>query len=120
MTELTGLGIDIVEIGRIRKIVSERKNFIRRVLSKSEIRYCEKSRNRFERIAGRFAAKEAVIKALGAKNLPLKHIQIENENTGRPGVKIPGKVFRNVEIMLSISHTKDYAAAAAVAIAIKR
>ena len=63
---IVGLGVDIAEVHRIEAAIARRgEAFLRRVFTPAEIAYCERHRNRYERYAGRFAAKEAAMKALG-------------------------------------------------------
>ncbi|MEW5950908.1 MAG: holo-ACP synthase [Elusimicrobia bacterium] len=106
----SGLGIDIVETRRIKKASS--KKFLIKVYSKKELDSCLKSANKYERLAARFAAKEAVIKALNKKNIPLNKIEILNELSGKPTVKIRGE---KKKLLISISHCKDYACAVCLA-----
>ncbi|HOJ86126.1 MAG TPA: holo-ACP synthase [Elusimicrobiales bacterium] len=111
------IGIDIVEVKRIKKLIKNPK-FINKVFSKEEIDYCEGFKNKDERYSGKFAAKEAFIKALKSSDnkkicglinkISLKDIKIINKENGMPfvfvkGLKIKGK--------LSVSHTASYACA---------
>lgn len=109
--KISGLGIDIVETSRIKKASS--KAFLERVYSEKELSFCLKSANKYERLAARFAAKEAVIKALNEKTIPLKEIEILNELSGRPSVRVKG---RNAKLFISISHCKSYACAVCLAL----
>ncbi|MBU2573159.1 MAG: holo-ACP synthase [Elusimicrobia bacterium] len=113
---IAGIGIDIIEVARIRKIFGKHPASLKRFFTPEETRYCLKSRNKYERIAARFAAKEAVIKALDIKNLRLKDIPVSKAETGRPGVVLAGAGFKNTRIMLSLTHTAAYACAVAVAL----
>lgn len=108
--KISGLGVDIVETARIKK--AARESFLKRVYSASELKVCMKSANKYEKLAARFAAKEAVIKALNKKDIPLNKIEIINELSGRPTVKIKGL---NKNLMISISHCKQYACAVCLA-----
>ncbi|NLH40064.1 MAG: holo-ACP synthase [Elusimicrobia bacterium] len=111
------VGIDIVEVKRIKKL-SGMSSFIERVFSEKEQSYCKRFKNTYERYAGKFAAKEAVIKAFKSLpagelksfflKLPLKKINILNKSDGMPFLKIEGI---KVDASLSITHTSDYAAA---------
>lgn len=108
-----GIGIDIIETERIRKIIGKTPGFLKRFFSRSETEYCLKHRNKYERFAAKFSAKEAVIKALGDKNIPLKEIEIINEFSGKPVARL-GKKIR-FDLMISVSHTKNYACAVCMA-----
>lgn len=112
---ISGIGIDIVDIKRIKKLV-ESTSFLKRFFTPDEIKYCQAGRNKFERIAARFAAKEAVIKATGLKNLPLKDIALIKDKTGKPSIKIKNKKYSNLNVLISLSHTTDYACASVVVI----
>ncbi|MBR2786736.1 MAG: holo-ACP synthase [Clostridia bacterium] len=118
-------GIDIVEVNRIRKDIEEFGNkFLNRIFTKEEIEYCEgKKVQKFQSYAGRFAAKEAIFKAISAcihnkYDVEWKDIQITNDKNGRPVVKIYGKLKEvltvNCEIDVSISHINETAVASAV------
>jgi holo-[acyl-carrier protein] synthase len=103
---ITGIGIDIVEISRFKKIL-QTKNFIEKCFSAEE-----KDLN-LQSLAGRFAAREALFKALDKKEFfRLSEIQIVNEACGQPKFVLSGAMleyFRDKEIMLSISHEIGYA-----------
>ena len=108
-----GLGVDLVEVARIRKMAERNPGFLKRFFTAGELAYSFKSKNKFERLAARFAVKEAVIKALDAKNLPLKNIEVENTPSGRPQVKVKGRA--RLRLLVSISHTGTHAVAAVIA-----
>ena len=111
---VTGLGVDLAEVARVRALARRSPGFLARVFTSGELAYAASSKNRFERLAARFAVKEAVIKALDARDLPLKNIEVENTASGRPQVTVKG---RSVRLMVSISHTSKYACAAVIAFA---
>lgn len=109
---IKGIGLDIVEIERIQKISSSQLKFAERILTEYEQAiYSNLSGGRqLEYLAGRFAAKEAFSKALGTgigKEVSFHDIEIKNDNRGKP---IISKPFSQ-GIHLSITHTKEYAAA---------
>ena len=110
-----GIGIDITEVARIRRLYGKNPAFLKRFFTPGEISYCLKGKNIAERIAARFAAKEAVIKALDRKDLPLKAISVSKAGSGRPGVTLKGPGLKGLTVMLSLSHTENYACASAVA-----
>ena len=89
-----GLGTDIVNVKRLEKIIKKNKNtFKSRVFSKNEILYCEKKNNPAPFYAKRYAAKEALSKALGTgirKGINFKDIEISNNNFGKPSIKLKG------------------------------
>lgn len=120
---IVGVGTDIIEIGRISKAVSRNKRFILKNFTVKEQVYFEKQSYRAESIAGNFAAKEAVSKALGTgfKGFGLKDIEVLRNEQGGPVVFLYGKAKQismnhNIDhIWVSISHCKAYATAVAVA-----
>ena len=119
-----GVGIDIVEIQRIKEIYSRYgERFARKILSNSELRNFYKNKNKISFLAKRFAAKEAVGKALGVgiKNGSiLKNIEIKNDLHGKPFVNINNTKKLNMtekkEIHISLSDEKKYAVANALII----
>jgi len=90
-----GLGTDIVNIKRLEKILKKKNNgFKTRVFSKNEIMYCEKKNNPFPFYAKRYAAKEALSKALGTgirKGVNFKDIEVSNNLNGKPSIKLKGE-----------------------------
>ena len=112
---ILGVGIDITEVARIRRLYKRTPSFLKRFFTSEEIAYCLKGKNTCERIAARFSAKEAVIKALDRKDLPLRDISIAKAETGRPKVALKGTGLKGITVMLSLSHTANYACASAIA-----
>ena len=92
--KIFGLGTDIVNIKRLEKILKKNKNtFKSKVFSKNEILYCEKKNNPAPFFAKRYAAKEALSKALGTgirQGINFKDIEITNNNLGKPSIKLKG------------------------------
>lgn len=117
-----GVGVDIVEIRRIKQAVSKHSNFIDRIFSKNEVEYLKNKNLRPEFIAGRFAAKEAIVKALGTgfSGFDFKDIEVDRTALGKPIVILKGKAklmankCGSYKIHLSISHGVDNAIACAV------
>lgn len=115
-------GVDIVETDRIEKALSTSGNaFRKRVFTENEITYCESKRAAsYKSYAARFAAKEAVVKALGtgiSRGIALTDIEVVNDPNGKPDVKLSGKaeeVYREIgadSISISLSHCESYAVA---------
>ncbi|MHC6181145.1 holo-ACP synthase [Clostridium sp. JNZ X4-2] len=117
-----GIGVDIVEIRRIKEAIGKHENFIDRVFSKNEIEYLKNRNLRPEFVAGRFAAKEAVVKAMGTgfRGFDLKEVEIDRAASGKPSVILKGKAklmankCGTYKIHLSISHGVDNAIAYAI------
>lgn len=112
---ILGTGIDIIEIERIKKAINRwGKSFIEHIFREEEIAYAEKHQSPTQHYAVRFAAKEAVYKAVGTEpHLSWKDILISNDRYGRPQAAILNKPFPN-KIYLSLSHSKYYAVASAI------
>lgn len=109
---ITGIGLDIVELGRIRRLDGKSAKFRERVLTDNELAEYEllSANRKTEFLAGRFAAKEAFGKAKGTgigKVCAFRDIEIRKDSNGKPSV-----YFQNEEEgLISITHTKEYAAA---------
>lgn len=106
------LGVDLVEIRRVKSLARRNGKFLARIFSPSEIAYCKAKKNPWPHFAVRFAAKEAVYKALGKAEVPLTAISVKRGPDGRPSVKINGKAVRGLK--LSLSHGREHAIAFAV------
>jgi holo-[acyl-carrier protein] synthase len=103
-----------VEIDRIRSLAERNPRFLNRLFSEEEIRYCQGKKLRWQHFAVRFAAKEAVWKALGRDGLSLKSIEVRRDELGRPSVAIEGRPEPGISI--SLSHGTKTAMAVALAL----
>ncbi|ADO82134.1 holo-ACP synthase [Ilyobacter polytropus] len=117
--EITGIGNDIVEIDRIKKAIVKNSRFKDRVYTSNEIDYLEKKSDPYPGYAGRFAAKEAVSKAMGTgvRGFNLCDIEVVNNSLGKPEVKFYGALeekYKDFKVMLTISHSREYATAMAI------
>ncbi|MCK4917020.1 MAG: holo-ACP synthase [Candidatus Omnitrophica bacterium] len=110
-----GVGIDIVKVDKIKVSLEKWKDsFLERVFNPEELENISKNKLYYQRIAARFAAKEAIIKALSKSGpLALKDMLILNKENGAPFCKFKNNI--GVDIFLSITHIEDYAVACAVA-----
>jgi holo-[acyl-carrier protein] synthase len=118
---IVGLGIDITKIDRLEAAISRHgRPFLERVFTPSEIDYCEKHRNHAERFAGRFAAKEAAMKALGTgwrRGVRWVDIEVVREPSGKPTLKLSGASREIADrlgvknISLTITHSGNTALA---------
>src|ERR1700676_1003083 len=116
---IVGLGVDIAEGDRIAAAIERRgRPFLERVFTPAEIAYCERHRNRFERYAGRFAAKEAAMKALGTgwtSGVRWRDIEVTRQPSGRPTLELHGATRQHAErlgvrqISISITHSGNTA-----------
>ncbi len=116
-----GVGNDIVEVERIKKALGRHgQRFLDKILTSQEQEYCKKYKNPILHYAGRFSAKEAVVKAFGTgfgKDISFCDIEILNNEFGQPQVFFSEKViaaFKNPNVIISISHSKKHATAVAI------
>jgi len=119
-------GIDLVDFPRIESMVARHgERFLDRVFTKREQADAQAVHNRVEKLAGRFAAKEAVLKLLGTGwrgKIAWTDIEVTNNSSGQPEVRMGGEVKRIADetgieqIALSITHTANFAIASAVAL----
>jgi len=115
------MGVDIAEVDRIRGAIERHGEvFLRRLYTQRERDYCEQFRNKYERYAGRFAAKEAGMKALGTgwrRGVRWVDLEVVREASGRPTLALAGEAARIAgrlgvkHIALSITHTENQALA---------
>lgn len=125
--QIVAHGIDLVDFPRIEEMVTRHgQRFINRVFTDAEQQYANSNRNSVEKLAGRFAAKEAVLKLMGTGwrgKIAWTDIEVINDSLGRPEVKLSGEVEKIAaglgikQISLSITHTANFAIASAVALA---
>lgn len=118
---IKGLGNDIIEVPRIEKIMLRYgPKFLDKVFTVTEQAYCLKYVKSSRHFAGRFAAKEAIVKALGTgfgKDVSFLDIEIVNDASGKPIVQLAPEVTKrlgNPQVHLSISHCNSYATAVAI------
>ena len=112
-------GVDIIEVQRIQEAIEKQGNaFLEKVYTKHEIDYCsKKGKMMYQHYAARFAAKEAIFKAISSKISPneddvLNKIEITNEQSGKPIANLQKlNISEIVSMDLSLSHLKDYAIA---------
>ena len=118
---IIGMGIDVAEVGRIRDVIeSQTERFLRRVYTANEAAYCEQFKNKYERYAGRFAAKEAAMKALGtgwSRGVRWVDVEVVRMRGGRPTLALHGEARKIADalgvknIALSIAHSATQAIA---------
>jgi holo-[acyl-carrier protein] synthase len=119
---IIGIGIDIIEIDRIKKSVDTfGEHFLNKVYTKSELDYCLAKYNKYQHLAARFAAKEAIYKAVSSgweKEVTWKNIEIKNESNGLPVVRFLGELSQFIgedkEVKISLSHSDNYVTAMAI------
>ena len=118
---IVGTGIDVAEVGRLKQAVTRHgRRFLERVFTAREIEYCERHKNRFERYAARFAAKEAGMKALGVGwrgGVRWRDLEVVNQRGGKPELRLSGVAVRIAQkqkvrnVALSLTHTQTQAVA---------
>lgn len=119
---ILGTGVDIVEIGRIAK-AAENERFLDKLFAPDELKIFKAGKYRMETVAGRFAAKEAVLKALGCglSDIPMRDIAVTRAPSGQPMIALTGIARQKAEqcgvsrVHISISHSERYAVACAIA-----
>jgi len=113
------MGIDIAEVDRVKAAIERHgEKFLKRVYTEREREYCERFKNKYERYAGRFAAKEATMKALGtgwSRGVRWVDVEVVRQSGGRPTISLKGEAAKvasalGVErVALSITHTSAQA-----------
>ncbi|MBN2831401.1 MAG: holo-ACP synthase [Candidatus Omnitrophica bacterium] len=112
---ILGTGVDITEVSRLKKAIEKwGDSFLNRVFTDEELKNAKTRGSLYQHLAGRFAAKEAVFKALGDANLSWKDVQILNDKEGKPSCKILNSRGKGADVVVSISHVKNYAVANAI------
>ncbi|UCF69817.1 MAG: holo-ACP synthase [candidate division WOR-3 bacterium] len=115
---IIGVGIDMVEVERIKNAVNKRKNFLEKIYTIEEIKTNPRGEFRFQELAGRFAVKEAFFKAIKSgwrRGVTFSDVIVLNEPSGAPYIKLTGKAKEIADslgvkkIFVSISHTTDLA-----------
>lgn len=116
---IVGMGVDIIEVARVRAAVERfGERFLRRLFTEGEIRYCESKANKYERFAARFAAKEAALKAIGtglSRGVSWQDVEVVREPSGRPTLSFTGKAAEFAKRLgsrrasISLTHTEQVA-----------
>ncbi len=117
-----GIGIDIIEIDRVKNSVEKYgDHFLKKVYTQTELDYCLSKSNKYQHLAARFAAKEAVFKAMTtgwSKDVGWQDIEIYNEPNGLPLVNLKGDLNSFLtdgkSLKISMSHSRDYVACVAI------
>ncbi len=123
MTNILGLGTDILEIERFKGVLTQHgQKFLDKLFSINEQEYCNRYQDPTSRYTVRFCAKEAVVKSLGVgfgKEIAFLDIEILNDPSGKPTVKLSAKAsthFGHPSFHISLSHSKNYATATVIAL----
>ena len=123
---ILGHGVDVIECPRILQLLENHGDrFLQRVFTARELDYCHKHKESTQHLAGRFAAKEAVLKALGTGmrgRMKWTDVQIANDDLGKPEIALSGESASVADrmgvsqVLVSISHTREHAVASAIAL----
>ena len=113
--EIVGIGVDIEDISRFQGLTVEKDaSFLNKLFTEKELNYCFSSGNPAEHLAARYAGKEAIIKALSQLErfeADYRDIEIVNDKMGIPGARVLKEGFVGLDILLSLSHSKETAIA---------
>ena len=114
-----GIGIDLIEVSKVQRLCGH-EEYLKKIFTLAEIKYCQKKRHQFQHFAARFAVKEAMFKALGTGGwgeIEWTDIEVVRDEMGKPKIDLHGKAKELVEkmnirdILVSLSHCSDYAIA---------
>lgn len=117
---IKGIGVDMVEIDRVRRLIEQDPGFAERIFTRREIDYCESKFSRAQHYAARFTAKEAFFKALGTGfrgGMGWRDVEVENDELGKPQLRLAAVALRQFRrrklkrALLSLSHTRGMAVA---------
>jgi len=117
-----GVGIDIIEIERIKDSVEKYGDrFLNKIYTANEIKYCSEKNNKYQHLAARFAAKEAVYKAVASgweEGISWQDIEVYNDPYGKPEIKPSGKLktflSTDKQLKISMSHSDNYVTCVAI------
>ena len=120
---IVGIGVDLVEVGRVKRLLEKRPRFRERVFTPSEVAYCDTKASPETAYAGRWAAREATIKALGGiRRLRYQDISVARAPSGAPGIALEGSAKMRAEelgvreVLVSFTHERSMAAAFCIAV----
>jgi holo-[acyl-carrier protein] synthase len=116
-----GIGIDLLEIGRLERALQRRPRLADRLFTDGELAYARSRHRPGRHLAARFAAKEAALKTLGGGALPLREIEVTGGDDEAPRLRLHGRAAalagqRGVELWVSLTHSRELAAAAVLAV----
>jgi holo-[acyl-carrier protein] synthase len=120
--DVAGIGIDLVDVERMKTILGRRESFVRRVFTPDEIAYCDRQASPAESYAARWAAREACRKALGGiRHMRWHDVHVSRASTGAPSLVLEGtsraraEMLGVTEVLLALTHERRMAAAVCVA-----
>jgi holo-[acyl-carrier protein] synthase len=123
---IAGIGVDIIEVSRIKEAVKRWESaFLKRIFTENEVNYSQNKKFVYQHLAARFAAKEAVLKAIGdssIQHIEWHNIEVLNDEFCKPYIRLSGEALKIKErknitdIIISMSHTRNFAVANAILI----
>ena len=120
---ISGIGLDVIEVERVQQKIEKEQGFRELVFAEEEISYCEPKEHKYEHYAARFAAKEALFKALGTgwtNGTAYNEILILGDDAGKPELHLTGQTAKTLshlklgKVKISVSHLKNIAAAVVI------
>ena len=124
---IEGVGVDVVEIPRLQRAIDEWGDvFLNKIFTEREILYAQAKQSPAPHIAGRFAVKEAVAKALAtgwSSGFRWKDVEVENDSSGKPTVVLHGRVselLKGSRVLVSLSHSENVVVAFAIIVSSPR
>jgi holo-[acyl-carrier protein] synthase len=121
--DIVGIGVDLVDVERVKRLLSRRKTFVDRVFTSDEISYCERQASPAECYAARWAAREACRKALGGiREMRWHDVRVERAPTGAPRLALAGSSRARMDalgvtdVLVALTHERQMAAAFCVAV----
>src|SRR5436190_7003310 len=121
--DIVGIGVDLVDVERVKRLLSRRRTFVERVFSADEIAYCQSQASPAECFAARWAAREACRKALGGvREMRWHDVRVERAPTGAPRLALQGASRARMEalgvtdVLVALTHERRMAAAFCVAV----
>jgi holo-[acyl-carrier protein] synthase len=121
--DVVGIGVDLVDVDRVKQILGRRHSFAERVFTPEEIEYCERQASPAECYAARWAAREACRKALGGiRNMRWHDVRVERAPSGAPSIALEGSSLARAEalgvsqVLLALTHERRMAAAFCMAV----
>lgn len=111
MSPVRGVGIDLVDVDRFERAIEARPGLLKRLFADSELEACERSARPARHLAARFCAKEAAVKALDLRGVPLRELVVSGGFGIRPAISVPGAG----NLSVSLTHERSMAAAVVIA-----
>src|SRR5437667_12100691 len=116
--DIVGIGVDLVDVERVKRLLSRRKTFVGRVFTTEEISYCERQASPAECYAARWAAREACRKALrGIRGMRWHEVRVDRASSGAPSIVLSGASRSRAEslgvseVLVALTHERRMAAA---------